>query len=150
MKRKLKIVVYYESIKRDLCRCDERLQTKTMEFTRLTHTGLKKGRPPVFRWGGFRRRVWELNPALPRMCCFFSLFSQLSVASAIHASGEEIGRSRRRRGAEILRVTQLSCILFILLCCCCLSVSRMGGMSWLMASSHRTFHLPQQYHLPSV
>ena len=39
--------VYYESIKRDLkirsiheCRCDERLQTKTKEFTRLTYTGL--------------------------------------------------------------------------------------------------------------
>jgi hypothetical protein len=39
-------VVYYESIKRELkirciyeCRCDERLQTKTKEFTRLTHTG---------------------------------------------------------------------------------------------------------------
>jgi hypothetical protein len=41
------LVVYYESIKRELkkrciyeCRCDERLQTKTKEFTRLTHTGL--------------------------------------------------------------------------------------------------------------
>ncbi len=40
-------VVYYESIKRELkirciyeCRCDERLQTKTREFTRLTYTGL--------------------------------------------------------------------------------------------------------------
>ena len=39
--------VYYESIKRDLkirciyeCRCDERLQTKTKEFTRLVYTGL--------------------------------------------------------------------------------------------------------------
>ena len=39
--------VYYESIQRELkirciyeCRCDERLQTKTKEFTRLTHTGL--------------------------------------------------------------------------------------------------------------
>ena len=39
--------VYYESIKRELkirsiyeCRCDERLQTKTKEFTRLTYTGL--------------------------------------------------------------------------------------------------------------
>jgi hypothetical protein len=39
--------VYYEYIKRELkirciyeCRCDERLQTKTKEFTRLTHTGL--------------------------------------------------------------------------------------------------------------
>ena len=38
-------VVYYESIKRELqirciyeCRCDERLQTKTKEFTRLAHT----------------------------------------------------------------------------------------------------------------
>jgi hypothetical protein len=41
------LVVYYESINRELkirciyeCRCDERLQTKTNEFTRLTHTGL--------------------------------------------------------------------------------------------------------------
>ena len=40
-------VVYYESIKRELqirpiyeCRCDERLQTKTKEFTRLSDTGL--------------------------------------------------------------------------------------------------------------
>ena len=39
-------VVYYESIKREPkirgiyeCRCDERLQTKTKEFTRLTYTG---------------------------------------------------------------------------------------------------------------
>ncbi len=41
------IVVYYESINRDLkirciyeCRCDERLQTKTKGFTRLTYTEL--------------------------------------------------------------------------------------------------------------
>ena len=40
-------VVYYESIKRELkrrpiyeCRCDERLQTKAKEFTRLAYTGL--------------------------------------------------------------------------------------------------------------
>jgi hypothetical protein len=40
-------VVYYESIKRETkirgiyeCRCDERLQTKTKEFTRLPYTGL--------------------------------------------------------------------------------------------------------------
>ena len=40
-------VVYYESIKRMLkikciyeCRCYERLQTKTKEFTCLTYTGL--------------------------------------------------------------------------------------------------------------
>ena len=40
-------VVYYESIKRKLkikciyeCRCYERLQTKTKEFTHLTYTGL--------------------------------------------------------------------------------------------------------------
>ena len=40
-------VVYYESIKPELkirgiyeCRCDERLHTKTKEFTRLTYTGL--------------------------------------------------------------------------------------------------------------
>ncbi len=40
--------VYYESIKRDpkirgihnKCRCDERLQTKTKEFTLLPYTGL--------------------------------------------------------------------------------------------------------------
>jgi hypothetical protein len=42
-----KIVVYYESIKQKLkirciyeCRCDERLQTKTKECTRLVYTGL--------------------------------------------------------------------------------------------------------------
>ncbi len=41
------VVVYYESIKREAkirgikkCRCDERLQTKTKEFTRLPYTGL--------------------------------------------------------------------------------------------------------------
>ncbi len=41
------VEVYYESIKRELkirginkCRCDERLQTKTKEFTRLPYTGL--------------------------------------------------------------------------------------------------------------
>ena len=41
------VVVYHESIKRELkirgiheCRCDERLQTKTKEFTRLSYTGL--------------------------------------------------------------------------------------------------------------
>ena len=40
-------IVYYESIKRELkirciyeCRCDERLQTKTKEFTLLVYTGL--------------------------------------------------------------------------------------------------------------
>ena len=40
-------VVYYESIKREVkirciyeCRCYERLQTKTKEFTRLVYTGL--------------------------------------------------------------------------------------------------------------
>ncbi len=39
-------IVYYESIKRELkikpiyeCRCDERLQTKTKRFTRLSYTG---------------------------------------------------------------------------------------------------------------
>ncbi len=39
--------VYYESVKLDLkirciyeCLCDERLQSKTKEFTRLTYTGL--------------------------------------------------------------------------------------------------------------
>ena len=42
----LRDVFYYESIKRELqirpiyeCRCDERLQTKTNEFTRLVYTG---------------------------------------------------------------------------------------------------------------
>jgi hypothetical protein len=41
------VVVYYESIKRELkirciceCRCDERLQSKIKEFTRLAYTGL--------------------------------------------------------------------------------------------------------------
>ena len=39
------IVVYYESIKREvttrpMCRCDERLKTKDEESTRLTYTGL--------------------------------------------------------------------------------------------------------------
>ena len=41
------IIVYYESIKRELkirciyeCRCDERLQTKTKEFNLLVYTGL--------------------------------------------------------------------------------------------------------------
>jgi hypothetical protein len=41
------IVVYYESMKRELktrpmyeCRCDERLKTKDEESTRLTYTGL--------------------------------------------------------------------------------------------------------------
>ena len=45
------VVVYYESTKREIkmrciyeCRCDERVQTKTKEFTirftRLTYTGL--------------------------------------------------------------------------------------------------------------
>ncbi len=41
------LVVYYELMKRELkirciheCRCDERLQTKTKEFTRLTYTGM--------------------------------------------------------------------------------------------------------------
>ncbi len=40
-------IVYYESIKREPkirgiyeCRCDERLQTKSKEFTRLGYTGL--------------------------------------------------------------------------------------------------------------
>ena len=41
------VLVYYESIKRELkirgiyeCRCDERLQTKTKRFRRLPYTGL--------------------------------------------------------------------------------------------------------------
>ena len=43
----MRIFVYYEWIKRELkinpiyeCRCDERLQTKTKRFTRLSYTGL--------------------------------------------------------------------------------------------------------------
>ena len=43
-------IVYYESIKRELkirptyeCRCDERLQAKVEEFTRLAYTGLLGG-----------------------------------------------------------------------------------------------------------
>jgi hypothetical protein len=43
----LKLVVYYESLKRDLqtktiygCRCDERLKTNVEESTRLTYTPL--------------------------------------------------------------------------------------------------------------
>ncbi len=42
--------VYYEAIKREPkirgiyeCRCDERLKTKTKEFTRLTYTGFLGG-----------------------------------------------------------------------------------------------------------
>jgi hypothetical protein len=45
--RGLIFFVFYESIKRELkiksiyeCRCDERLQTKTREVTRLGYTGL--------------------------------------------------------------------------------------------------------------
>jgi hypothetical protein len=45
--RKLLLIVYYESRKRDLqtrpiyeCRCDERLKTKSEKSTRLTYTGL--------------------------------------------------------------------------------------------------------------
>jgi len=44
------VVVYYESIKRELkirptyeCRCDERLKTEAEESTRLTYTGLHGG-----------------------------------------------------------------------------------------------------------
>jgi len=47
LEKKKKLVVYYESIKRETkirgiyaCRCYERLQTKTKEFTRLPYTGL--------------------------------------------------------------------------------------------------------------
>jgi hypothetical protein len=56
--------VYYESIKREpkirginKCRCDERLQTKTKEFTRLPYTGLPQckqwSRCHDFREGNF-------------------------------------------------------------------------------------------------
>jgi hypothetical protein len=45
--RLIRRFVYHESIKRELqirciceCRCDERLQTKTKEFTRLACTGM--------------------------------------------------------------------------------------------------------------
>ncbi len=45
--RVIVLEVYYESIKREpkirginKCRCEERLQTKTKEFTRLPYTGL--------------------------------------------------------------------------------------------------------------
>ena len=45
--KRVRLVVYYESIKRELkrrliyeYRCDERLKTKNEESTRLTHTGL--------------------------------------------------------------------------------------------------------------
>ena len=47
MRRRNPFEVYYESIKREpkiksinKYRCDERLQTKTKEFTRLPYTGL--------------------------------------------------------------------------------------------------------------
>jgi hypothetical protein len=56
---KLKQRVYYESIKREpkirgikKCRCDERLQTKTKEFTRLPYTGL------VYKTKKFTRLPW--------------------------------------------------------------------------------------------
>ncbi len=49
VRSEFKFEVYYESIKRDpkirgisKCRCDERLQTKTKEFTRLPYTGFVK------------------------------------------------------------------------------------------------------------
>ena len=52
--------VYYESIKRELkirpiyeCRCDERLQTKTKEFTHLAYTGLvvELEHLKILKWG---------------------------------------------------------------------------------------------------
>jgi hypothetical protein len=50
-------IVYYESIKREVkirgiyeCRCDERLQTITKEFTRLPYTGL------VLYWVGREKK----------------------------------------------------------------------------------------------
>jgi hypothetical protein len=58
----VKVIVYYESIKREPkirgiyeCRCDERLQTKTKEFTRLPYTGLvleleNKEKDEVNKW----------------------------------------------------------------------------------------------------
>ena len=49
-KTKAKEFVYYESIKREIkkrpiyeCRCNERLQTKVKEFTRLGYTGFLGG-----------------------------------------------------------------------------------------------------------
>ncbi len=48
------VVVYYESIKRELqirciyeCRCDERLQSKTKEFTHLGYTDVEVIGAPV-------------------------------------------------------------------------------------------------------
>ncbi len=50
-----RFIVYYESIKREpkirginKCRCDERLQTKTKEFTRLPYTGLVESSSDVW------------------------------------------------------------------------------------------------------
>ena len=47
LNKNIRGIVYFESIKRELkirgiheCRCDERLQSKTKEFTRLAYTGL--------------------------------------------------------------------------------------------------------------
>jgi hypothetical protein len=86
--------VYYESIKRDpkirgikKCRCDERLQTKTKEFTRLPYT---------FLWDSFlyykskaRAKHWvDVNPrtfsSLHFFCFlgfFFSRFRQIPTKS---------------------------------------------------------------------
>ncbi len=59
---KKRIVIYYEWMKRELkirpiceCRCDERLNTKVEESTRLTHTGL------VVRGTGTPKHKDEVN-----------------------------------------------------------------------------------------
>jgi hypothetical protein len=74
------IVVYYESIKRELkircineCRCDERLQTKTKEITRLADTLVTtpKGDSSKFLFfSSFRNAVeqenWDSNGSVCR------------------------------------------------------------------------------------
>jgi hypothetical protein len=68
--------VYYESIKREpkirgikKCRCDERLQTKTKEFTLLPYTGLvydcEKIERSIFFF--FKKATPEDQPATPQV-----------------------------------------------------------------------------------
>jgi hypothetical protein len=66
--------VYYESIKREpkirginKCRCDERLQTKTKEFTRLPYTGLvlELEHVKLTPWRVRLEIFFSLPPALP-------------------------------------------------------------------------------------
>jgi hypothetical protein len=74
-------VVYYESIKREpkirginKCRCDERLQTKTKEFTRLPYTGLRRvvtGTPVFRRWEltvHYPGYQWEIQRCQKHIC----------------------------------------------------------------------------------